>query len=157
MKLKKKKEKKKQGKKLTSEIKTKKKTKRRKEGRKEGERTLEDQKETSERKCLVYFEFINEICISLGAASFAAARKENKPIAIEKIDTIAKTLGARIVCSKAVELAQTHPTHNVLVSDRDTVQAILYLLDNHRILVEPGMQGIIFFFEPFKRDEFNDH
>lgn len=73
-----------------------------------------------------------------GAASLATAMKEKKRIRLDKIETIAGTLGAKQICEKAFELTQTHPTHPETVTDKEAVSACLRFADDHRMLVEPA-------------------
>lgn len=73
-----------------------------------------------------------------GAASFATAFQEKKRIRLDKIDTIAKTLGAKQICQQAFELSQKHPTFPRLVTDKQAINACLRFADDHRLLVEPA-------------------
>lgn len=71
-----------------------------------------------------------------GAASFAAALKAGAPIDIGRITSKAKTLGARMVCARSVELAKLQPVHSVLVTDDEAFAACRRLAETHRVLVE---------------------
>jgi L-serine/L-threonine ammonia-lyase len=73
-----------------------------------------------------------------GAASFSAAIDAGKVIEIEKIDTIAKSLGARAVTPQAVAYANSHPTISKVVSDQAAIRACMKFSQNHRLLVEPA-------------------
>lgn len=73
-----------------------------------------------------------------GAASFAGAFFAKKRIRLEKIDTIAKTLGAKQICEQAFELSQKHPTFPQVVTDQEAINACLRFADDHRLLVEPA-------------------
>ncbi len=73
-----------------------------------------------------------------GAASFAAAVQAGRLVSLERIDTIAATLGATTVCARALELAQQHPITPWVVSDGEALDACLRFADDHRLLVEPA-------------------
>ena len=71
-----------------------------------------------------------------GAASFAAAKREGKVVRLEKIDTIASTLGALAVTSATLDTNVN--TESIVISDADAVKACLNFANNHRMLVEPA-------------------
>ena len=73
-----------------------------------------------------------------GAASFAAALEAGRPVEIPAITSVAVTLGARKVCTQAVERAGVHDVRSVVVSDKAAVAACGQFLDDHRVLVEPS-------------------
>ena len=73
-----------------------------------------------------------------GAASLHASVKAGSLVPIDSITSIAKTLGARKVASKALEWTEKHPITCVQVSDEQTVHACIELLNEQRILVEPA-------------------
>lgn len=73
---------------------------------------------------------------TIGAASFSAAKKEGKVVKLEKIDTIASTLGALAVTAATLNTNVT--TDSIVVSDSDAVKACLNFANNHRMLVEPA-------------------
>ena len=73
-----------------------------------------------------------------GAASLHGSRLAGEHITLEKIDTIATTLGAKKVADKAFELVQSGRVSTHAVSDKDAVDACARFLDDHRILVEPA-------------------
>lgn len=75
---------------------------------------------------------------TLGAASLATAMKEKKRIRLEKIETIATTLGAKQICQEAFDWTQKHPTFPQTVSDKEAVNACLRFSEDHRLLVEPA-------------------
>jgi L-serine/L-threonine ammonia-lyase len=60
-----------------------------------------------------------------GAASFHASHVAGKHVAIDKIDTIAKSLGAKKISAITFELSQRHPGHvsSMLVSDAQAANA----------------------------------
>ncbi len=73
-----------------------------------------------------------------GAASFAAALSHGAPIALPAITSIATSLGAKRVCTRAVELASEHEIVSLTVTDAQAVAACLKLADEFRVLVEPA-------------------
>lgn len=73
-----------------------------------------------------------------GAASLHGSRIAGKQITLDKITTIATTLGAKRVAEQAWDLVKSGRVHTHLVSDRAAVDACARFLDGHRILVEPA-------------------
>lgn len=75
-----------------------------------------------------------------GAASFAASLEAGELTRLEKIDTIATTLGALCVSADSLKFAQDHPAgcESQIVSDAEAVAACKFLADEHRVLVEPA-------------------
>jgi L-serine/L-threonine ammonia-lyase len=73
-----------------------------------------------------------------GAASFARAVEAGGPVALERIDTVASSLGARRVADAAFEWSRRRPITPVVVSDADAVRACARFLDAQLTLVEPA-------------------
>ncbi len=73
-----------------------------------------------------------------GAASLHGSRMANKHITLDKITTIATTLGAKQVSPTAWELVKSGRAATQLVTDAQAVAACVQFLDDHRILVEPA-------------------
>lgn len=73
-----------------------------------------------------------------GAASFQAALKAGRTVELERITSIATSLGAKRVCEQALRWAQQRPLRSVVVSDRSALAACERFLDDHRLLVEPA-------------------
>jgi L-serine/L-threonine ammonia-lyase len=73
-----------------------------------------------------------------GAASYHQALKAGKPVEIDKISSIATSLGAKRVCDNAFAWSQKHSIRSVLVSDRSALTACERFLADHRLLVEPA-------------------
>ncbi|MBT5873163.1 MAG: pyridoxal-phosphate dependent enzyme [Candidatus Latescibacteria bacterium] len=73
-----------------------------------------------------------------GAASFASAVAAGKIVTLDRIDTIAVTLGSLSVTQQALDWTKKHTVIPWLVSDRQAVTACRRFLDDHRILVEPA-------------------
>jgi L-serine/L-threonine ammonia-lyase len=73
-----------------------------------------------------------------GAASFAASVRAGRLITLDRIASIATTLGARTVAPAALTWTQRHQIIPWIVSDRAAVTACLRFADEHRVLVEPA-------------------
>ena len=73
-----------------------------------------------------------------GTASFAASVSAGTLVTLDRIDSIASTLGAKQVTRKALEYYNTLDITSHIVSDRDTVEACLAFLNDHNVLVEPA-------------------
>jgi L-serine/L-threonine ammonia-lyase len=73
-----------------------------------------------------------------GAASFAASVRAGQLITLDRITSIATTLGARTVAPAALAWTQRHKIIPWVVSDRAAVEACLRFADEHRVLVEPA-------------------
>lgn len=75
-----------------------------------------------------------------GAESFGQAVKQGEWVKLEKIDSIAKTLGALQVTEEAFKLAtsSSRGVQPFAVTDAEVVATIGQFLDDHRILVEPA-------------------
>lgn len=73
-----------------------------------------------------------------GAASLAAAMAQGEHVALERIDTVATSLGAKQVCFRAFEYSQQRPVFSEVVSDAQALEACERFLSDHRVLVEPA-------------------
>lgn len=73
-----------------------------------------------------------------GAASFHSAVAAGRLVTLEKIDSIATSLGAKTVAAKTLEWIKLHEIRPVVVSDASAVHACLQFADDYRILVEPA-------------------
>ncbi|NQZ07969.1 MAG: pyridoxal-phosphate dependent enzyme [Algicola sp.] len=73
-----------------------------------------------------------------GAHSLSTAITARQHIGIDNIDSIATSLGAKIVAKQAFELSQEYPISSHVVSDKQAVDACCRFVDDHRILVEPA-------------------
>jgi L-serine/L-threonine ammonia-lyase len=73
-----------------------------------------------------------------GAASFARAVEAGAPVTLDRIETIASSLGARRVADAAFEWSQRRRILSVVVSDADAVRACHRFADDHLALVEPA-------------------
>jgi len=73
-----------------------------------------------------------------GAASFAAAVEAGRLVTLERITSIATTLGARTVAAEALAWTKRHPIIPWIVTDRAAVNACQRFAGEHRVLVEPA-------------------
>jgi L-serine/L-threonine ammonia-lyase len=73
-----------------------------------------------------------------GAASFDAAVRAGKLVTLERITSIATTLGAKTVCAEALRWASRHEIRRQLVTDDEALEACRRFADDHRLLVEPS-------------------
>lgn len=73
-----------------------------------------------------------------GAASLHASLAAGALVTLPAISSVATSLGARRVAEEAFRLAREHPTHSVLVSDRQACQAAVRLAEQMRVMVEPA-------------------
>lgn len=73
-----------------------------------------------------------------GAGSFSASYHAKELVRLDKITSIATTLGALEVTPNLVDWLDKHPITPVLVSDKSTVDACLEFADDFRAIVEPA-------------------
>jgi L-serine/L-threonine ammonia-lyase len=77
-----------------------------------------------------------------GADSFSESYKAGKLVTLEKITSIAKSLGARTVSTKCLDYIPPHENSKTIipdvVSDFAAVDACARFADDHRLLVEPA-------------------
>lgn len=73
-----------------------------------------------------------------GAASFHAAVNAGRAVEIERINTVATSLGAKRVCDRAVRYAGSHTVISELVTDAQAVNACRKFTDDHRVVTEPA-------------------
>lgn len=75
---------------------------------------------------------------TVGSASFYNAVKAGHLITLDKIDSIATSLGSKQVAAKAVEYTQDYNIIPALVSDESCARACVKFADDYRVLVEPA-------------------
>jgi L-serine/L-threonine ammonia-lyase len=73
-----------------------------------------------------------------GAASLHEAVKAGHAVELERITSIATSLGAKRVCERAIQWSKEHPIRSLVVSDQNALSACERFLADHRILVEPA-------------------
>jgi L-serine/L-threonine ammonia-lyase len=75
---------------------------------------------------------------TFGAASLNNSLKKGETVELDKISSLATSLGAKKVSEGAFKLACAHNVKSVLTSDLDTLLACENFLLDHKILVEPA-------------------
>lgn len=73
-----------------------------------------------------------------GAASLSRSVCEGRRVELDAITSIATSLGAKMVCERAFQLARDGDVRCWVVSDRQALDACEQFLDDHRVLVEPA-------------------
>lgn len=73
-----------------------------------------------------------------GAASLGASLKAGKHLELDRIATVATSLGAKKVAGRAWEWCADHEIISHTVSDLEAVEACLRFAADHRLLVEPA-------------------
>ena len=73
-----------------------------------------------------------------GAASLAASVRAGRLVTLDKISSVATSLGARRVAPRAFEWTRDHVITPWVVTDREAVDACLRFADDQRVLVEPA-------------------
>lgn len=77
---------------------------------------------------------------TVGAESFGQCLKQAKWVKLDKIDSIAKSLGALQVTEEAFRLASSgsRGVQALTVTDAEAVDAVRRFLNDHRMLIEPS-------------------
>ncbi|XP_053324914.1 serine dehydratase-like [Spea bombifrons] len=75
---------------------------------------------------------------TLGAHCLNAAIQIGKAVTLPDITSIAKCLGAKTVCERALQCAKEHNLVSITVDDREAIQAVEKFLDDELMLVEPS-------------------
>ena len=73
-----------------------------------------------------------------GAASFAATLQADKLVTLDKITTIATSLGAKRITQGLLDFSHDHELHSIVVSDQEALSAARRFADDHRVLIEPS-------------------
>lgn len=73
-----------------------------------------------------------------GAESMTKALEANKIVELAQITSIARTLGAPAVSQLTFDLARKYLSDVTVVSDREAVEELFYLLDHAKVLTEPA-------------------
>lgn len=73
-----------------------------------------------------------------GAASFAVSLQAGKLVTLDKITTIATSLGAKRITQGLLDFSRVHELHSIVVSDQDALSAARHFADDHRVLIEPS-------------------
>jgi L-serine/L-threonine ammonia-lyase len=75
---------------------------------------------------------------TIGAQSLAASLDHGTHVTLDKISSIATSLGARRVADAAYKFATAGAVHSVVVSDYEAVEACLDFQTDHGVVVEPA-------------------
>jgi L-serine/L-threonine ammonia-lyase len=75
---------------------------------------------------------------TVGADSFSQSVQAGRLVALERISSVATSLGAKEVAAKALEVSGELEVAPCVVSDREAVDACLQFADDHRVVVEPA-------------------
>lgn len=78
-----------------------------------------------------------------GAASMKQALENKELITLDKIETIASSLGAKRVAKQAFEYAVTHNVEAYTVSDQEAIEACKLFLNDTGNLVEPACGAVL--------------
>ena len=73
-----------------------------------------------------------------GAESFYRSVQAGELVALERISSIATTLGAKRVAPRALEVSRQFKVAPHVVTDREAIDACLRFADDHRVVVEPA-------------------
>lgn len=73
-----------------------------------------------------------------GAESMTKALEANRIVELPQITSIAKTLGAPAVCRLTFDLARKYLSDVTVVSDREAVEELFFMLDRAKLLTEPA-------------------
>lgn len=73
-----------------------------------------------------------------GAASFAASMEAGRLVTLETINSVATSLGARRISSRALDWTRDHDLHACVMPDDAAINACLRFADDHRTMVEPA-------------------
>jgi threonine dehydratase len=73
-----------------------------------------------------------------GADAMSKALAAGRPVQLEAITSIARTLGAPAVSDSTLELAQKYLEGVTVVPDREAVAALRFLLERAKVLTEPA-------------------
>ena len=75
---------------------------------------------------------------TLGSDSFAQSLAQDRIVELDRIRSIATSLGAKRICTRALELSRTYTTKARVVSDLSALRACLRFAEDHRLIVEPA-------------------
>lgn len=78
-----------------------------------------------------------------GAASFAASVTADKLITLDRVSTVATSMGAKRVAAKLFEWSQKRVVTPLIVSDIDAINGCRQFVDDHRVLVEPACGAVL--------------
>ncbi len=77
-------------------------------------------------------------CEVKGAAKINASLKEGKIVSLDKVQTIATSLGTKVITPEVWEWTKKHRIIDETISDGDAIEACVKFADDHKVLVEPA-------------------
>ena len=75
---------------------------------------------------------------TVGAESFYKSVQAGALVELERISSVATTLGAKQVAGQALEVSRNFRVAPHVVTDREAIEACLLFADDHRVVVEPA-------------------
>ena len=75
---------------------------------------------------------------TIGAESFYKTMQAGELVELQRISSVATTLGAKQVARQALEVSRAFRVTPYVVTDREAIEACLRFVDDHRIVVEPA-------------------
>jgi L-serine/L-threonine ammonia-lyase len=75
---------------------------------------------------------------TVGADSFSQSVQAGRLVELERISSVATSLGAKEVAAKALEVSSQFKVVPRVVSDQEALDACLQFADDHRVVVEPA-------------------
>ena len=73
-----------------------------------------------------------------GAQSLNESVRAGRLVALERVTSIAKTLGAKMVCERAFDMSKRDTVTSVVLSDAEAAMGCWRFADDERIMVEPA-------------------
>ncbi|MCI5056330.1 MAG: pyridoxal-phosphate dependent enzyme [Flavobacteriales bacterium] len=80
---------------------------------------------------------------TFGANAFHQALEAGKPVTLEKISSVARSLGANRIPNDIFLKAQQHEVESILVSDKEAIQGCVRALDLFGSLVDPACGSVV--------------
>ena len=75
---------------------------------------------------------------TVGTESFYKSMQAGEVVELDRISSVATTLGAKRVASQALEVSRNFEVIPHVVTDREALEACLLFADDHRLVVEPA-------------------
>ena len=73
-----------------------------------------------------------------GAQSLNESVRAGRLVALEQVTSIAKTLGAKMVCERAFDMSKKDTVTSIVLSDAEAAMGCWRFADDERIMVEPA-------------------
>lgn len=78
-----------------------------------------------------------------GAASFYESIRADQQVYLDKIDTVASSLGSPYICRKLLSYYKEYPIDHHLVSDSQALHAMKCFASDHQMIVEPACSATL--------------